>query len=526
MKKILALLLAMTMLFALCACGSKTEAPAAAPAQEAAAPAEEAAAPAEEAAAPAEAKRTDLKIQFATEPSTLDFHQNQETARTQITQNMFANLVTYDNSGLIGELAESWSYNEDFTEWTFVIKSGAKFSDGSDITLDDIVYSMNRGLEINFIPEYAQVVSCEAISDNEIKFTLNAPNTLFDRTIAGDGFNVLSKAYMESGADLSIEAGITSGPYYLESWTPGSEMVLKANEGYVLGAPAIKEVDCIFIADTNTAVVALESGQVDYITANGSSLTASEVETVQTFDNVQFVPLSSANYVHMALNFNYEPFADKNVRQAMDLCINRDYLCAILGGLGTPAGRLPTYEGIGGYLPGYDVLGGDLEAAKAKLAESAYPDGFSFVFSCTAKYLPVVESVQAQLKEIGIIVDIDQCVDFPTVNQKMIDGSYQASIYGYTSVTGDIGAFAGLYDTDTANNWDRPNEYGPLLAQSVSLVGAERDALLKEAYDIMYDYVPYLGMYFGQGFFACSEDLDFGVNSVTKQLLFGTMSWK
>ncbi len=525
MKKVLAMLLAMVMLFALCACGKTApEAPAnEAPANEA--PANDA--PGNETAPtePAEPKRTDLKIQLKTEPTTLDFHQDQSTARTYIGLNLFANLLTYDkDDNLIGELAETWSHNADFSEWTFVLNPNAKFSDGSPVTVEDVVYSFNRAKELAVIAAFKSIDSVEAVSESEVKFVLAATDVRFDHTVASDGYCILSKSYMEGGADLTKEAAVTSGPYYLDQWNLGSDIVLKANEYYVLGAPEIKEVDCIFIADNNTAIVAFESGQIDYLTC-GTTLAASEVETVETFDNVQFVPLKSASYSHMGLNFGFGPFADKNVRKAIDLCLNRDYFVAILGGMGIPAGVLPVFDGVGGYLPGYDIPAGDVEAAKAALAESAYPDGFTFKLSCYGSSVAIAESVQSQLKEIGIIVDIDQCPDNPTLIQKIVNGSYEGYITSYTGVDGDIGSFSGLYSSEGALNGDRPNDYGPKLIEAKSLVGAEREAVLKEAYDIMADTVPYIGLYFKKGVFACSADLDFGVNTIHSYLQFDTMSW-
>ena len=526
MKKILAMLLAMVMLFALCACGKTApEAPAnEAPANEA--PANDA--PGNETAPtePAEPKRTDLKIQFKTEPTTLDFQHDQTTARTLIGLNLFANLLTYDSSGnLKGELAESWDHNGDFTEWTFVLNPAAKFSDGSALTVDDVIYTFNRGLDSAFITEAVPLVSCEAIAENEVKIVLSEPKARFDYTLAGDGFCILSKAYMESGADLTTEAAITSGPYYLAEWNLGSDMVLKANEYYVLGAPSIKEVDCVFIADNNTALVALESGQVDYITA-GTPLAASELETVQTFDNVQLVPLPRSTYAHMGINFQFGPFSDKNVRKAVDLCLNRDYFTAILGDMAMPAGVLPVFEGIGGYLPGYEIPSGDVEAARAALAESAYPDGFTFKISVySPNNVSVAESIQDQLKEIGIIVDIDQCPDNPTLIQKILNGNYEAYITSY-SADGDVGGFAGLYSSESALNFDRPNDYGPLLKKSQSLVGAERDEVLKEAYALLEEEIPYIGLYFPRGYMACSADLDYGIATIQCWLRFATMSWK
>ena len=136
MKKTLAILLCLVMLLScFTACGKaeeKSEAAAPEAGNEAAPEAGNEAAAEGEAE---EAKRTDLKVQLNGEPTTLDFHADQTTARSNVSYNLYANLVTYGEDGkLMGELAETWSSNEELTEWTFTLKDGAKFSDGSDIT--------------------------------------------------------------------------------------------------------------------------------------------------------------------------------------------------------------------------------------------------------------------------------------------------------------------------------------------------------------------------------------------------------
>ena len=522
MKKAIAILLALVML--LCcftACGKTEDAPAAG--NDAPAAGNDAPAAGNDAGDAAEPKRTDLKVQLNAEPTTLDFHNDQTTARTYIGLNLFANLLTYDEEGnLVGELAESWSNNDDLTEWTFKIKTGAKFSDGSEITIDDVIYSFQRGKDAGFLADYQKIESIEAISDTEVKFTLTAPNGRFGYALANDGWCILSKAYMESGADLTTEAAVTSGAYYLADWTMGTSMTLKANEGYVLGAPEIKEVECVFIPDRNTAVVALESKQVDLLT-NGGTLNAAEMEVVETFDGVKFVPRASTSFTVFCPNFQFAPFSDVNVRKAVNLAIDRDYILAMLGGAQTAAGIIPINEQIGGYLPGYEPATRDVEAAKALMAESTQPNGFTFTVLCNASYVPVCEAIQAQLGEIGITMEIEQVADASVIVERINAGTMEAFVTGYSGVTGDIGSWAGLYGG--MFNGDKGNEYGPMITAADGLFGAERDAHLKATYDLMTEVVPTIGLYFNNGSWACDENLNFGINNITTYLRFGTMSW-
>ena len=523
MKKTIAILLCLVMLVScFTACGKAEKTPAAdnnAADNNAADNAE-----AKDNGAAEDAKRTDLKVQLNAEPTTLDFHNDNSTARTYVGMNLFASLLTYDEDGqLMGELAESWSHNDELTEWTFKIKTGAKFSDGSDITMDDVIYSFQRGMDAALHADYKNIASVEALSDTEFKFTMVNPDGRFDHTLANDGYAILSKAYMESGADLTREAAVTSGAYYLDNWTMGTSMTLKANEGYVLGAPEIKEVECVFIPDRNTAVVALESNQVDILT-NGATLNATEIEVVETFDGIQFVPRPSTSFVVFCPNFQFEPFSDVNVRKAIDLAIDREYIMAMLGGAQTAAGIIPINESIGGYLPGYEPHARDLEAAKALMAESSYPNGFSFkLITNGTTNVPVCEAIQAQLSEIGITVEVEQVADASVIMERLNNGTMEAFITGYAGVTGDIGSWAGLYSGNF--NMDKDNEYGPMLVAANARFGAERDAQLKEAYDLMTEIVPTIGLYWNNDCWACDENLNFGINNILSYLRFRTMSW-
>lgn len=505
MKKIIAIVLALVMTFALCACGK-----------------------AEPKQVATGEKRTDLKVQLAAEPTTLDFQAASVDATSLLAWNLNSNLLTYDLDGnIVGDLAEKWEYNDDITEWTFMLRDGIKFSDGSEITADDVVFSINRGKEMAFNSYYEQIVSCEAVSDKEIKIVLSAPNSVFDRQLAMDAFGILSKAYIEGGADLSSEAAVTSGPYYLAEWNAESDMLLKANEFYYAGIPAITDVDIVFIADQNTAMIALESNQVDYVV---SILTAGDVENVKSADGIQLVDTNRTSYVMMCPNFLYEPFADANVRRAMNLAINRNDFSALLGGLCTPAGPLDIQEGIGGYIEGYGKAPvADIEKAKQYMQESGYPDGFEFELMTIADYVQIAESIQSQLKEIGITVNIKECADISTIDEAAVTGEYQGCIEILNNVIGDISGAGLIYDPDNIlclNHHTEGNEYGKALTQCVAFDGDERVKMLEESYKMVEDLVPYIGCYYPILYNACSADLNYGMQIPTSFARFATMSWK
>lgn len=473
--------------------------------------------------------RDDVRIQFYEEPPTADNHSDASISTGIIGANINATLFKLGENGEpVGALADSWEWNDDFTSVTITLKDGIKFSDGSDITAEDVVFSMERGKGLGFSTYYAYIDSVTANGDKEVTFTLTQPYAVFLYALSTCNFPVISKAAVEGGMDIGKKPDVTSGPYYVAEWNVGSDIVLKANEYYYEGEPAIKTADLIFMGDENTALTALQSGDIDFMMSI-LGLSGSAKSQVEDTEGLHTIPFQNTAYTFMGLNHDLEYFADENVRKAIDCAINRDdIILASIDGMGTPA-SIPIQEGYGGYLEGYSATAYDLDKAKEYMAASAYPDGFAFTLLCaTPQWKKVGTTMQAELAQIGITVNIEE-QEVGTVVTNMFDGNYEAALMSWSNACGDVSNLSPIYDTyETSLNLGRIKDSTIIdaISASFAVTGEDREPYLREAYDAIMDQAPYISVYWPDGYYAAADGLNLDAPiGVIGEFLIDSMSW-
>ncbi len=476
------------------------------------------------------AGRDDVKIQFYEEPPTSDNMYDASISTGIVASELYSMLVRVDENGeLEGALAESWEWNDDYSAVTMTLRDGIKFSDGSDITVDDVVFSMKRGMEAGFSNYYAYIKDVEATGEKDVTFTLTQPYTVFLYALTTPYFSIMSKAAVEGGMDVGKLPNVTSGPYYMEAWNIGSDIVLKANEYYWEGVPEIKTAQLIFMGDENTALTALQSGDIDFMMSM-LTLSGSAKSQVEETEGLHIIPFDNTAYTFMSLNQDLEYFKDENVRKAIDCGINRDdIILAAVDGMGTPAG-IPIQEGRGGYVDGYSTTAYDLDKAKEYLAASAYPDGFSFTLLCgTPAWKKVGTTMQSELAELGITVNIEE-QEVGTVVTNMVEGNYEAALISWSNGSGDVTNLSPMYDTynpsmNLCNTTD--STIIDAMNASAEVIGEERVPHLKEAYDALLDTCPYIPVYWPDGYYAAKDGLELSSKiGVIGEFLIKDMSWK
>lgn len=487
-----------------------------------------------EAPPPAEEKRTDLVVQIGGEPTSLDMSENTTLLAVSVAgqSNIHDLLVDVKDGVLVGHLAESWVWNDDYTQITFTLRDGILFSDGSPITPEDVVYSFKTTQEkgIKMSSTYAYIKDIQAQGDNQVVISLSMPYTPLVSNMTADGFCVFSKAAMENDPNWATTPTVVSGAYYVSEWKTGAYILLSANDHYWAGAPSIKTIKILFMPDENNSLVALEAGDIDVMTGVSFSLGGTSVQYLQGNSDISLLQYQSANYNYMVLNQTKPEFQDENVRKAIDYAINRDEIVAsALDGLGTPV-LLPTIPGMGGYIAGYEATKQDVAKAKEYMAASAYPNGFDFTLNCpNATWLKVGQVVQSQLKEIGIKVTLKE-TDIGTQVTDNAANNYEAFVWSFGNSTGDVAGITLIYVPDGAKNYSRFSDptINDAFVRSNGLTGEERNAALKEAYDAIADQTHYIPLYFPTAFQAAVAGLKFDTSSLTSNGLpiFFNMAWK
>jgi len=344
---------------------------------------------------------------------------------------------------------------------TFVIelRDDVSFWDGSPVTADDVVYSLQRGQnpQSQWYGAFALVQSIEKTGERQVTVKFVAPDLDFRNAIAGQGGAVMSKAFGdEAGPALGTsDAGLMcTGPFKLEQggWKPGSEIAVVANEDYWGGAPLVQQLTFVFVTDSSTLATALTQGEIDgAFNVSPSSRAAFEGDGAGTL----VLGPSTASYSFGPTTAE-GPAANPTFRAALSYTIDREqYIDTVLAGLGevqktmVPPFSFSSLEAAGIYQAGYDALetpGKDLERAQQLLEESGEELDRPLVVAIPAgakEFQQTATILQSSAKEIGVDIEIDemQPADFGAMfyDPAGRDGIDFLATQGYLEVPGVYG---------------------------------------------------------------------------------------
>ncbi len=350
-------------------------------------------------------------------------------------------------------------------EWvdpvTFVItlRDDVTFWDGSPLTADDVVYSLERNMNpaSQWYGAFVLIAGIEKTGDLEVTVHFNAPDSTFRDAISGQGGAVMSKAYGEqAGAALGTSEGglMCTGPYQLAEggWTPGSQIVTTANDGYWAGAPLVETLTYVFVTDSTTLATALTQGEIDGA-INVSPTTRSALEGDGAGELV--IGRSTASY-SFGPTTGEGPAANPLIRQALSLALDREqYIDTVLNGLGevqrtmVPEFSFQSMEAVDIYQAGYDALEEpvlDIERAKQLVEESGEDLSRPLVLAVPAgakEFQQTATIIQSAAKQIGIDIEINemQPSDFGALfyDPAGRDGIDFVSTQGYLEVPGVVG---------------------------------------------------------------------------------------
>ncbi|MCS7111448.1 MAG: ABC transporter substrate-binding protein [Ignisphaera sp.] len=357
---------------------------------------------------------TVLVVGTTYDPKTLDPALSYDIASAIVIQNIYDSLVGFKpgTTELIPKLAERWESNEDSTVWTFYIRRNAKFHDGTELTADVVKQSIDRAKQLKGPPAFLLDVieNVEVIDRYTIRFTLKYPFTPFASLTT---FTIF--APVPPGAQNLEEKPIGTGPFKLESWKKGEQIVLLANKDYWRGSPKVDRIIIRIYPDPSTLRVALEKGEVDI----ALGIQPQDVEPLSKNPGIKMVSIDGLVIEWLGMNHRREPFNNTLFRRAVNYAINYDYILnVILRGTATRLyGPLP--PAVFGYDPEVEKYGYKYnpDLARQLLAQAGYPDGkglreIELIISTAerAERGEVAAVIQSNLKDVGInvkIVDLD-----------------------------------------------------------------------------------------------------------------------
>lgn len=381
--------------------------------------------------------------------------------------NVFDTLVTYDEKTLelTPGLAKSWEHSEDGLTWTFHLRDGVKFHDGTDVDADAVVFSIERLIqETNptvydparpYQSHYKSIRAVRATDRSTVAFELNGPSAVFLQNMAMFPASVVSPTAVKKRGKQFATEPVGSGPFRLARWKRDQQIVLEANPQYWDGKPALDRVVFVPIADAVTRVQQLKQGGIHI----AEDLPPAELDAMVGQPGIVIQEQIGLNVGYLSLQTEKPPLDKPKVRQAIARAIDKAELAKVVySGHARPAVNMvpPAMWGHHNELADNPF---DVAEAKRLMDEAATEGGFTLpvnlslaVMSQPRPYmqmpLPTATFIKDSLAKIGIEVTVDQ----RPINQHfefVMAGKHELGLAGWTTDNADPDNFLySLLDPD------------------------------------------------------------------------------
>ena len=426
-------------------------------------------------------------------------------------------------------LATKWTVSDDGLTYTFDLRQGVKFHDGTDFNADAVVYNFERWIKGNqsasgadasfpyFDSQFGDIIEqVIAVDEYQVEFHLKRPLAVFLKNIAMSPFAILSPTAIETYGDKINENPVGTGPFRFVEWRRNDRVVLEKNPDYWReGYPKLDRIIFRSIPENSARLNALKTGEVDLI----DGIDFSDVPLIESDPNLQLFSRPSLNVAYVGLTVTRGPMGDKRVRQALNYAVDKEAIIkAFFEGYAIPAIN-PMPPSVAGYHDGIADYPFDLEKAKALLTEAGYPNGFEmelWAMPVPRPYMPngekVAEAIAANFEKIGVKAKL-VTFEWGTYLDKASRGEADAFMLGWTGDNGDADNFLYvLLDEDNigTNNYSyfKNDEMHDILIAAQSEVDeAKRIELYKQAQEIIKEEAPWIPLVHSQPVLAGRADI-------------------
>lgn len=462
----------------------------------------------------------------------------------KVCDNIYDTLIHYKDGSTEIEpgLATKWESSEDGLSWTFTLRKGVTFHDGTPFNSEAVLFSLNRQHEKNHpyhnvegsytywvATGLAEIVDeITAIDDHTVNITLNSPYAPFLYAIAITPFSIVSPtAVKEKGDDYSNHP-VGTGPFIFQQWDRGDKIVLKANENYWGGRPNVDRVIFLSIPDNSVRLIELQQGNLHAMEFPNPD----DLQQIRDDESLDLLSQPGMSVGYLALNMEKPPFDNLKVRLAINHAINKAVIIEHLyQGLGIPAKNPipPTLWSYDDSIEDYDY---NPKLAKELLTQAGYPKGFEstlWALPVPRPYIPdgraLAEVIQSELREIGIKTNI-VTYDWGTYLEKTKYGDHDMAMLGWSADFGDPDNF--LYFLLSKSSAQKPagniafyksDEMQQILEKARSISDKDqRISLYKKAQNVFHRDIPWVPLAHAQQVLVISKKV--------KNLTLHPLNWK
>ena len=389
--------------------------------------------PATNSGQPAETVKDSVNFTITAEPSTLDPQKGNDLLTFAVHCQIFDTLIREDTDGsLVPGLATEWKISEDGKEVVFKLRNDVKFHNGDLMTADDVVFTINRAIASTFTKRITgSMDKAEKVDNSTVKLTLKYSYGPILECIATTNMGIISQKAVEADEEGFARNPVGTGPYKFKEWSNGEKIVFESFKDYYRGEASIKNLTFKIITDKTSAAVALENGEVDVLLSPAEA----DRKNLISNDKLAYYETESNSFYFVAFNNETGLFSNKLLREAISYAVDRESLVmGALEGNGAPLeSSIPTNTfGSPENFKGHEY---NVEKAKALMAEAGYPNGLTL--KIPTMYLKPTEVLQDQLRQIGIVAEIEQMERGAWLQDVYTDNKYEITVGSYSALVPD-----------------------------------------------------------------------------------------
>jgi peptide/nickel transport system substrate-binding protein len=375
----------------------------------------------------------------------------------KVMDNLYENLVTYADTttDIVPELAYRWDVSEDGLTYTFHLRPGVLFHDGTPLDAEAVVFSLDRQREktpphpfhsVGGPYAYWQgmgmddiVADIRAADDSTVVIALKRRNAPFLANLAMGFTGIVSPTAARKHGEDFFKNPVGTGPFRFVEWVKDDRIVLERNPDYWGAKAYLDRVVFRSIPENTVRLLALESGEIMAMDGINTEL----ARRLQSNPDFRLQQQPGMNVGYMAMNMDKPPFDKVEVRQAINHAVDREGIVAgLYGGFGTPAVNPlpPTLWGYNRSVTGYPH---DPAKAKELLAKAGFPNGFKtelWAMTGPRPYMPdplkVAEAIQSDLRAVGVDATL-RTLEWGTYLDQVQGGKAPMSLFGWTGDNGD-----------------------------------------------------------------------------------------
>lgn len=395
------------------------------------------------------------------------------------------------------DLAQSWTHSPDLLEWTFVLRKGLTFHDGSACAAADVVATFEAILDAKTASPARQnvgpIAKVTAKDASTVVFTLSSPFADLPVTLAYTNAKIVPAAVIKAGLARLDREAVGTGPFKLVSYEPERQVVVTRNDAYYdKGRPYLDRVQVVVYPDPTAEGSALIAGDTDMV----ASLPPTEYGRVAKASGVKGLRIPSGQFCNVNFGCDAKPFNDARVRQALGLTIDRtamvDFVCEGYGTPGNDTPLNPAYR----YYADQPLKKPDIAKAKSLLAAAGFPNGLDATLIASdrpAQRAQLAVALREMAKPAGVRINVETMPHATYLDQVWKKGSFYVGFYNMQATADAI--FALLYTSNAAWNETRWNNaaFDKVVNEARGTADdAKRRGLYAQAQKLMHEDVPSL----------------------------------